>query len=276
MEEHTSSNPAVVHTVPGPPELTEQISQSLDRQNSRLVSKHVADEVERNNKKYWDLFYKRNETRFFKDRNWTVNEFDEFMNEDVGTGVLLEVGCGVGNFIFPLLSWSNIRYIHACDISPRAIEFVKQNPLYNADKMNAFPCDVTEDSILTEISHGSVDIATLIFVLSAIHPDKFALAVANLFTLLRPGGIVLFRDYGLYDMAQLRFKPGHKISDKLYMRQDKTRSYFFSTKEVLEMFTRAGFDIISCNYLTRKTINVKENIDVDRTFVQAKVRKPVS
>jgi len=68
-----------------------------------------------------------------------------------------------------------------------------------------------------------VDISTLIFVLSAIHPDRFVLALKNIFKVLKPGGYLLFRDYGLYDMAQLRFKPGHKIADKLYMRQDGTR-----------------------------------------------------
>lgn len=39
--------------------------------------------------------------------------------------VLLEAGCGVGNFIFPFLadfpSWTG----YACDFSPRAVDFVK-------------------------------------------------------------------------------------------------------------------------------------------------------
>jgi methyltransferase-like protein 6 len=70
---------------------------------------------------------------------------------------------------------------------------------------------------------NSVDICTLIFVLSAIHPEKFKAALTNLHSVMKCGGSLLFRDYGLYDMAQLRFKPGHKIADKLYMRQDGTR-----------------------------------------------------
>ena len=39
---------------------------------------------------------------------------------------------------------------------------------------------------------------------------------------------MLFRDYGLYDYAMLRFKPGHKIQDQFYFRQDGTRAFYFS------------------------------------------------
>lgn len=255
--------------------LSEADLKKLDEQNSRLVPdiKHM------DAKRHWDLFYKRNSTKFFKDRNWTTREFQELISSGVSENdekkYLLEMGCGVGNLIFPLIQdGCNDFFYYACDFSPRAVEFVQKNPLYSKDKVNAFQCDVTTEDIFNNIEKGTLDIITIIFVLSAIHPDKFKSVVENMFQLLKPGGLVLFRDYGLYDMAQLRFKAGHKISENLYMRQDGTRSYYFSDVEVGSLFENCGFTVMSNEYVHRRTVNPKENIDVGRIFLQGKFMKP--
>ncbi|KAL1131206.1 hypothetical protein AAG570_010824 [Ranatra chinensis] len=262
-------------------QLTDDEKVLLRKQDTRLVSQFLSEKLEKEAKKHWDLFYKRNETRFYKDRHWTMREFEELAFLEVGANgkkykTLLEVGCGVGNLVLPLLeSYPQGKlFIYACDLSPRAIAQLKADPRYSSQCIMGFECDITSENICDTTGMGSVDIVTLVFTLSAIHPDKLRGVLVNVREALRPGGLVLFRDYGLYDMAQLRFKPGHKIAHNLYMRQDGTRSYFFSISYLAELFTKAGFEIISNYYIHRKTVNIKEELDVPRIFLQGKFRKP--
>lgn len=241
------------------------------------LSTFKRDKLELEARKHWDLFYKRNETRFFKDRHWTTREFEELVCEAKGDSscrpVLLEVGCGVGNFIIPLIEEKTPFYIYACDFSPRAVQFVQSNPLFTKEVGRVFQCDLTVDPLTDHLPRDSVDVVTMIFVLSAIHPDKMVQCLQNTLGVLRPGGTLLFRDYGLYDQAMLRFGPGHKLGENFYVRQDGTRAYYFSEEHLSQLFLRAGFSVESVGYVTRQTINKKEGLCVPRVFVQGKFRK---
>ncbi|XP_058241898.1 tRNA N(3)-methylcytidine methyltransferase METTL6 [Hemibagrus wyckioides] len=242
-----------------------------------LVSEFKQQKLEIDAQKNWDLFYKRNSTNFFKDRHWTTREFEELKacrKFEAQKLVMLEAGCGVGNCIFPLLEEDLNIFIYACDFSPRAVQFVKENSLYCPERCLAFQCDLTKDDLRATISENSLDVATLIFVLSAIHPDRMQQAVENIYRVLKPGGIVLFRDYGLNDHAMLRFKSGSKLGENFYVRQDGTRSFFFSREYLANLFQRAGFHTLVNEYVLRETVNKKEGLCVPRVFLQSKYRKP--
>ncbi|XP_033108272.1 tRNA N(3)-methylcytidine methyltransferase METTL6-like [Anneissia japonica] len=266
MEEHPLEHPRM---------LTDEEQQKLES-DSELVSDFKRCKLEKEAQKNWDLFYKRNSVNFFKDRHWTTREFEE-LKEHTGNIVkrsLLEVGCGVGNALFPLLEENKNLMIYACDFSPRAVQFVKDNPLYNESRVKVFQCDLTKDKLKDNIPEGTIDMTSMLFVLSAIHPDKMPDVLKNIFKVLKPGGVLLFRDYGLYDHAMLRFSKGHKISENFYVRQDGTRAYYFTTDFVKRLCQGNGFIIDKNEYVLRETVNKKEGLCVPRVFVQSKFIKP--
>ena len=125
-------------------DLTPEQQAALQRQDSRPVPIFKANKFDQEAKKHWDIFYKRNETRFFKDRHWTTREFWELCNasdNDIehSKKVLVEIGCGVGNFAFPLLEDERCNlFIYVCDFSPRAVDFVKSHSLYDENRIGKF------------------------------------------------------------------------------------------------------------------------------------------
>merc|ERR1712047_48080 len=117
-----SGDPAQTSTS-APRELSQEEIEKLKSDN-QLVSDFKCAKLEKEALKNWDLFYKRNTTNFYKDRHWTTREFQELGGKRTGAEKLtvLETGCGVGNFMFPLLKDDPSLYFYACDFSPRAVQ----------------------------------------------------------------------------------------------------------------------------------------------------------
>jgi len=263
-------------------DLTEEQKSALQRQDSRTVSTFRSEKFDKEAKKHWDIFYKRNENRFFKDRHWTTREFwelcgDSEENEVTPKRILTEIGCGVGNFAFPLLEDVNCNlFIYACDFSPRAVDIVKSNELYDEENIAAFVCDISSKDAFASspVEHETSDFASLMFVLSAIAPEHFENAIDNAAYILKKSkGLLIFRDYAVNDMAMFRFGPNTKVGKRRYVRQDGTMTYFFEKEEIERLMNKCGFQTVTLEYVERRTINKKEGIDVPRLFIQGKFRK---
>lgn len=135
------------------------------------------EKLEKDAVKFWDDFYSQHHDKFFKDRHWLSVEFPELNVQNLmlkNKLKMFEIGCGVGNTIVPLLQsdLGKNMYIYGCDFSQRAINILKEHPLYDESLCNAFVCDVTADDWEVPFEKSSLDVVTVIFVLSAITPEK--------------------------------------------------------------------------------------------------------
>lgn len=218
----------------------------------------------------WNRFYDIHENKFFKDRQWLFTEFPELIvststNDEKTPIRLFEVGCGVGNSIFPIIRTNHLPtndrlFVYCCDYSSTAIDILKENDEYNEKFAHAFVYDLTSCSPLP-FEENSIDFILMIFVLSAIDPNQHERVIKHLVKYLKPGsGKLLFRDYGLYDMAQLRFKNDKCIERNLYARSDGTLTYFFQPGSSKD---RVFIDFFSSKFLD----------ELDQLFIRNGLRK---
>lgn len=243
---------------------------------------------------------------------------EEVTREGVGRKVVLEVGAGAGNTAFPIVRGNanpELR-VHAVDFSKAAVETMRNAEGYQEENekgvLRADVWDVAaEDGVFPEgVTEGSVDIVIMIFIFSALSPRQWAQAVRNIYRLLKPGGEVLFRDYGRGDLAQVRFKAGRWMEDNFYVRGDGTRVYFFEKEELERIWggrrrlaeapdgkgggASAGegggeeekgkgehdtkcsaFEICNLDVDRRLIVNRQKRIKMYRCWIQGRFRKPI-
>lgn len=232
--------------------------------------------------KYWDQFYRNNQANFFKDRKWLRVEFPalyDALKSDAGPVSILEVGCGAGNTMFPVLQNNenpSLRIMGA-DYSKQAVKIVRESEHFDPTYARAEVWDLADPTgaIPEGLEPHSVDIVVMIFVFSALAPDQWAQAIANLKKILKPNGRILFRDYGRYDLTQLRFKAGRLLDDNFYIRGDGTRVYFFTEEELHEIFGKA-FEVVKVATDRRLMVNRQRRIKMYRIWLQAEFKNSIA
>ncbi|XP_042021510.1 uncharacterized methyltransferase C3H7.11-like isoform X2 [Salvia splendens] len=224
--------------------------------------------------KYWEKFYQRHQNKFFKDRHYFRKDWGKyFCGDEEGVSadgkVLLEVGFGAGNTIFPLVSVYPTLFVHACDFSIEALNLVKSHSNFDGKRMNVFTCDVTKEELCNRILPSSVDLVTLV-----ISPKKMPFVLQNLKKILKPNGHVLVKDYGVGDSAQVKLENRNQmISDNFYYRGDGTCSFYFSEDYLSNLFAEAGFCIVDLDTHCRQVVNHSRNMTFDRRWIRAIFKK---
>lgn len=261
----------------------EQVNEAKEK-----ISKQYAEPVKDFDKKlyngnpakYWDIFYKNNRENFFKDRKWLQIEFPqlyEATKESYDPVTIFEIGCGAGNTLFPILNQNENKdlKIIGADFSPRAVELVKESENFNPKYAHAAVWDLAnpEGALPEGVEPHSVDIAVMVFVFSALAPDQWEQAIDNLWKVLKPGGKILFRDYGRYDLAQVRFKKNRLLDDNFYIRGDGTRVYFFTEEELRAIFTKKFIEN-KIGTDRRLLVNRKRQLKMYRIWLQAVFEVP--
>ncbi|XP_021860659.1 uncharacterized protein [Spinacia oleracea] len=266
----------------------------------------------------WSHFHSRHSTgKFFKERRYLLKEFPELLSSEENSKVL-EVGCGNGSTVLPILRVKERTHVYACDCSVEALERAKENlecadiehvmerfhPFCCDFSTTEFPkwlaCDTCRNKRLQKLLHhnsevngtegtlinlpsmkdsscclGGVDFVTLVFTLSAIPPERMVAAVKECFSVLKPGGMLFFRDYGLYDMTMLRFEPDKRVGFRHYMRADGTLSYFFDLDGGRNLFLGVGFIELELEYCCVKSVNRQKRKTMKRVWVHGKFQKPL-
>ncbi len=347
-------------------------SPASDEFYSRNDTKYISDwkkaKLLEETSKNWNRFYKKNNRNFFKDRHYLGKEFGEYIgvkvkeHEELSKKIkvsqpplLLEVGCGVGNSLFPLMrEFPELRFV-GCDYSDVAIKLLRERLEALTPETTMFPPgavqvgeDIIVDSRTENVStgadndepvllgadndeqeipgddlspeealaddhspipfassrltslvldatdsvdarkklrpfYGKCDVVLLLYCLSAVDPTKQQPVADTIFELLKPGGILLFRDYGKTDWAEKRFKKKQsKLATNFFCRYDGTLSYFFRTEELwkgaAEEEAPSGlfrkFEKLENRYLLREIKNRAMDVTMRRVWLQAVFRKP--
>ena len=231
-------------------------------------------------RKNWESFFVNHKSgNFFRPRNYLILEFSKWFStlflcaESKWSSVTVtEVGCGYGCSMYPLLkAIPRLATYIATDYSATALAILRENAAFDGSRSRPVIWDVTLPPNITETALQLSNVILCVFALSAVRPEHHISAFCNMSSVLKPGGVILFRDYGVHDMTMYRHKTRH--SENLFERSDRTLAYYFSVEYVQQIANMSGLSVIELEYATIEVRNRKLTKSMKRVFVHAVFRK---
>ena len=233
----------------------------------------------------WNHFYQLHSSgKIYKPRKYLIPEFQDFLFLP-SIDCILEVGCGYGCTMFPVLEALSkrdrkepLRYI-ATDISVEALQILKNHPLYSKydSQIISTAWNIAQVSFLDTFAvEHDVDAIFSIFTLSAVRPQEHHECFMRFKELLshntrNPPDLpktkyIFFRDYGVYDFTML---DKHQIrhGEFLYRRLDGTYCFYFSLEYLRGLVESLGMRVVELSYATVINYNRKTKEKMYRIFI---------
>jgi methyltransferase-like protein 6 len=227
----------------------------------------------------WERFYQSHPSaRFFKERRYLLKEFP-ILAEQHPPKLVVEIGCGCGSSLLPVLKANAGAHALGTDVSSTCLEQLRAAAAaegINASRLELFTADGTELEQMQKYEGLNADVAMIMFTLSAVLPEAMLVMLKQAAAALKPAGVLLIRDHGLYDMVQLRIPSSQCIGRNLYRRGDGTISYFFSKEDLAEKVQASGLEVAELEYVCVYNTNRKTGLKLKRVFVHGVFRKPAA
>jgi SAM-dependent methyltransferase len=197
----------------------------------------------------WESFYEKNNS--YQDRwlgQWDIPEL-------ATAGAAIEIGCGVGNSAIPMLKQFPELFLYATDLSLHAVQTTSSRAAAEGlgGRLHAFAADAVQDNLQPQMQDPKhVDLACLVFMLSAIRTSDVPALLANIRGVLTPNSILYIRDYALGDFRQSRFSSERKLGvDDVFARSDGTICRFLTLDALDSEVCTAGFELLGSRYVKR-------------------------
>lgn len=226
---------------------------------------------------WWASYHAIHQKPCGKEKRYLLLEFPILTRESPIH--VAEIGCGCGSALIPVLKGNPTATVTACDISEVALQLFREN-LHNAgvdsSRVRLIPVNAASPPTHNHspLAGLGADVVLLVHTLGALLPSEMPAMLRHARAVIKPGGLLLVRDYGLYDCRQLRRSGLQVEGENLYRRPDGTLLNFFNATSLAELAQSVGFEILESKYICTLNMNRKTGQSMKRVMVHGVFRRP--